>query len=129
MPKITCGLDGMDWRGIPSLIEQTFKNSGIAIYMYTSKDDIDKLQRVETNTLEQEETVEIIESELIEKSKEDEIEVATDFSTEAKLLCRPKVNDQFPIFRDKLQSNRIMNKAVSDFVLEQNRILFRTQNI
>ena len=45
MPKIACGLDGMDWREISSLIEQTFKNSGITIYVYTSKDDIDKLQK------------------------------------------------------------------------------------
>ena len=65
--------------------------------------------------------LEIIESELIEKCKEDERELATDFSTEAKELCRPKVNDQFPKFRDKLQSNRIINKAVSDFAIKQNR--------
>ena len=32
--------------------------------MFTSKDDIDKLQKVKTNTLEQEEVLEIIESEL-----------------------------------------------------------------
>ena len=103
MPKIDCGLDGMDWRDISSLIEQTNKNSGITIYMYTSKDYIDKLQKVETNTLEQEEVLEIIESELLEKGKEDERELATDFSTEAKEFCRTKVNDQFPKFRDKLQ--------------------------
>ena len=134
MPKIACGLDGMDWREISSLIEQTFKNSGITIYVYTSKDDIDKLQKVETSTLEQEEVLEIIESELeiieselIEKCKEDERELATDFSTEAKELCRPKVNDQFPKFRDKLQSNRIINKAVTDFVIKQNGN--RVQNI
>ena len=111
----------MDWREISSLIEQIFKNSGITIYVYTSKDDIDKLQKVETNTLEQEEVLEIIESELIEKCKEDERELATDFSTEAKELCRPKVNDQFPKFKDKLQSNRIINKADSDFLIKQNR--------
>ena len=122
MPKIACGLDGMDWREISSLIEQTFKNSGITIYVYTSKDDIDKLQKGEkTNTLKQEEVLEINESGLIEKCKEDERELATDFSTEAKELCRPKVNDLFPKFRDKLQSNRIINKAVSDFVIKQNR--------
>ena len=60
MPNIACGLDGMDWRDISSLIEQTIKNSGITICVYTSKDDIDKLQKVETNTLEQEEVLEII---------------------------------------------------------------------
>ena len=65
--------------------------------------------------------LEIFESELIENCKEDERELATDFSTEAKELCRPKVNDQFPKFRDKLQSNRIINKAVSDFVIKQYR--------
>ena len=48
-------------------------------------------------------------------------ELATDFSTEAKVLCRPKVIDQFPKFRYKLQSNRIINKAVSNFVVKQNR--------
>ena len=111
----------MNWREISSQIEQTFKNSGITIYVYTSKDDIDKLQKVETNTLEQEEVLEIIESELMEKRKEEERELATDFSIEAKELCRPRVNDQFPKFRDKLQSNRIINKAVSDFVIQQNK--------
>ena len=121
MPKIACGLDGMDWREISFLIEQTFKNSGITIYVYTSKDDTEKLQKVETNTLEQEEVLQIIESELIEKCKEDEKELATDFSTEAKELCRLRVNDQFPKFRDKLQSNRIINKAICEFVIPQNR--------
>ena len=77
--------------------------------------------KVETNTLEQEEVLEIIENELIEKCKEDEKELATVFSTEAKELCRPKVNEQFPKFRDKLQNNRIINKAVSDFLIKQNR--------
>ena len=120
MTKIACGLDGMDWREISSIIEQTSNNSGITIYAYTSKDDIDKLQKVETNTLEQEEVLEIIESELKEKCKEDVKELATDFSTEVKELCRPRVNDQFSEFRDKLQSNRIINKAVSDFVIQQN---------
>ena len=67
-------------------------------------------KKVKTNTLEQEEVLEVIESELIEKSK-DGRELATEFSTEAKELCRPKVNHQFPKFRDKLQSNRIINKA------------------
>ena len=112
MPKTACGLDGMDWREISSLIEQTFKNSGITIYVYTSKDDIDKLQNVETNTLEQREVLEVIESELIEKCKEDERELATDFSTEAKEICRPRVNDQFHKFRDKLQSNRFIKKRL-----------------
>ena len=51
-------------------------------------------------------------------------ELATDFSTEAKELCRPKVNAQFPKFRDELQSNGIINKAVSDFVIKQNRNTF-----
>ena len=114
MPKIACGLGGMDCRNISSLIEQTLKSSVITIYVYTSKDDIDKLQKVETNTLEQEQVLEIIESEVIEKCKEDERDLATDFSTEAKELCRPKVSDQFPKFRDTLQSNQIINKSVSD---------------
>ena len=121
MPKIACGLDRMNWREISSLIEQAIKNSGITFYVYKSKDDIDKLQKIETYTLEQEEVLKIFESELIEKCKEDERELATDFSTEAKELCRPRINDQFPKFRDKLQSNRIINKAISDFVIKQNR--------
>ena len=62
----------------------------------------------------------IIESELIEKCKEDDRELATDFSTEAKKLFRPRVNDQFPKFRDKLQSNRIINKTFSVFKNKQN---------
>ena len=68
----------MEWTGdISSLIEQTFKISGITIYVWTSKDYIDKLQKIETNTLEQEQVLEIIESEFIEKfieiiGKEDE---------------------------------------------------------
>ena len=78
MPKLARGLDGIDCRVISSLIEQLFKNSGITIYVYTSKDDIDKLQKVETNTLEHEELLEIIESKLIEKCKVDERELATD---------------------------------------------------
>ena len=67
MPKLARGLDGIDCRVISSLIEQLFKNSGITIYVYTSKDGFDKLQKVETNTLEHKDLLEIIESELIEK--------------------------------------------------------------
>ena len=68
----------MEWTGdISSLIEQTFKISGKTIDVWTSKDYIDKLQKIETNTLEQEQVLEIIESEFIEKfieiiGKEDE---------------------------------------------------------
>ena len=48
------------------------RNSGKIVYLYTSTDDIDKIQRVENNTLEQEEVPENIESEVIKKVKEDE---------------------------------------------------------
>ena len=78
MPKLARCLDGVDCRVISSLIEQLFKNSGITIYVYTSKDDIDKLQKKENNTLEHEELLETVESEVIEKCKEDERELATD---------------------------------------------------
>ena len=61
--------------------------------MFTSKDDIEKLQKIETITLEQEEVLEIIEGEFIEKCKEDERELATDLTNEAKELWRHKVND------------------------------------
>ena len=67
--------------------------------------------------------LEVIESELIEKSK-DGRELATECSTEARELCRPKVNHHVPKFRDKLQSNRIINKAVSDYVIKQSRNTF-----
>ena len=61
MPNKACGLEEMVWKEISSLIEQACKNSGITIYAYTSKDDIDKLQKVETITLERDEVLEIIE--------------------------------------------------------------------
>ena len=48
------------------------KNSGKIGYLYSNTDDIDIIQRVETNTLEQEEVPENIESEVIKKVKEDE---------------------------------------------------------
>ena len=76
-PKTACGLDGVNWRDISSIIEQTFNNSGTTIYVYTRQDNIDKLQKVETSTLEQEEVFKIIEIELIEKRKDDEEELAT----------------------------------------------------
>ena len=57
IPKIACSSEGMDWNEICSLIEQIFKNSGLTFYVYSSKDNIDKLQRVETNTFELEEVL------------------------------------------------------------------------
>ena len=123
IPKLACSLDGMDWKEISSLIEQVFKNSGITIYVHLKI--ILTNYKKQKHTLEQEEVLVISESELIEKCKKDERELATDFSTEAKELCRPKVNDQCPKFRDKLQSNRIINKAVSYFVIKQNRNTFQ----
>ena len=121
MPKIACGLDGMDCREISSLIEQIFRDTGLTKYVYTTKDDIKKLQRIGSNRLEQEEVLKIIDWKLIEKCKEDERGLATDFSTEAEELFRPKINEQFPKFRDTLQSNRNKNNAVCDFPLKQNR--------
>ena len=87
------------WREISSLIEHTFQNSVITINVYTRKNGIDKLQKVETNTPEQKEVLDIFEKELIEKCKGAEKELATDFSSEAKELCRRKTNEQFPKFR------------------------------
>ena len=53
VPKIAWGLDGMDWKDISSLIQHPFKNSGITIYVYTSKDVIDKLQKEQLEIREQ----------------------------------------------------------------------------
>ena len=60
MPKRACVLDRPDCREMSFLIGEIFNNSGIAIYVYTNKDDIDKLNKVEANTLKQEELFDII---------------------------------------------------------------------
>ena len=62
-----------------SLIKLTYKNKGLVIYVHTSKNNIEKLQRVDTNTIEQKKVLEIIENKLIKYCKEDEKELATDF--------------------------------------------------
>ena len=97
--------------------------------MYTSKDDTDKLQRVQIKTQEQAEVLEVTESELIKKCNQDERKLATDFSTEAKELCRLKVNDEFPKFCGKLQSNRNKIKRLVIFELSKKEIQFGTKNI
>ena len=70
--------------------------------MYTSQDNIEKLQRVETLTIEQDEVFKNIEHEILENCMEDEKEFGIDFSTTAGKICCTQVKDQFATLRNEL---------------------------
>ena len=73
-----------------SLIYYAFKNSRITI-VYTCNEDKGKLQILKINKFEQDEVLEIIEEELWDKCKKKQNDLVTDFSSEAKGLCRYQI--------------------------------------
>ena len=116
--KKNCALDGTDWKKISLLNDHIFSNSGLTIFLFTNKHYFEQLQRVETSSFEQEEVLETIEKELFKNCRKWK-KIGHNFTTESKELCRPKVNDQFAEFRDNLQSNQNVDKAVSNCLSKQ----------
>ena len=84
MPKVACGLDKMNWEEVSKIIVDVFQHSGITIFVYVSGQEIKEMPAFEMfNTENVSEIFEQIVSDIV-KVCENENEIATDFSHEAK---------------------------------------------
>ena len=114
MPKTVCGLDKMDWSEISALLYNVFNSSGIKINVYVSKAEINQMPSSAQYTDESiEEIFGIVGDEILNKCKSD-AEVATDFSNDAKTLCKPNNAEQFPKFRTTEQNHFIIHEVVQE---------------
>ena len=114
MPKIACGLDKMNWSEISALLYNVFISSGIKIYVYVSKAEINQMPSSTQYTDESiEEIFGIVGDEIVNKCKND-AEIATDFSNDAKTLCKPNNTEQFPKFRTTELNHFIIHEVVQE---------------
>ena len=114
MPKTALGLDKMDWSEISALLYNVFNSSGIKIYVYVSKAEINQMPSSAQYTDENiEEIFGIVGDEIVNKCKND-AEIATDFSNDAKTLCKPNNTEQFPKFRTIEQNHFIIHEVVQE---------------
>ena len=114
MPKIACGLHNMDWSEISVLLYNVINSSGTKIYVYASKAEINQMPSYAQYTDESiEEIFGIVGDEIMNKGKSD-AEVATDFSNDAKTLCKPNKTEQFPKFRTNEQNHFIIHEVVHE---------------
>ena len=104
----------MDWSETSALLYNVFNSSGIKIYVYVSKAEISQMPSSAQYTDESiEEIFGILGDEIVNKSKSD-AEVATDFSNDAKTLCKPNNTEQFPKFRETEQNHFISHEVVQE---------------
>ena len=93
MPKIACDLDKMDWKEVSKIIVDVFRFAGITIYVYVPGWKINSMPALEVFDRESVfETFEQIGSDIVQACNS-ESKLATDFSDDAKNLCRPFVRD------------------------------------
>ena len=89
MPKTACGLDKTNWEEVSKIIVDVFQHSGITIFVYASEEEIKEMPALEVfDTKNVSEIFEQIGSDIV-KVCNNENEIATDFSHDAKNLCRP----------------------------------------
>ena len=114
MPKIACGLDKMDWKEVSKIIVDVFRFSGITIYVYVPGWELNSMPALEVfDTESVSEIFEQIGSDIVQACNS-EGKLATDFSADAKNLCRPLVRDQFPKYRNKEQNDQLVKFIVSE---------------
>ena len=104
----------MDWSEISALLYNVFNSSGIKIYVYVSKAKISQMPSSAQYTDESIEVIfGIVGDEIVNKCKSD-AEVATDFSNDAKTLCKPNNTEQLPRFRTTEQNHFISHEFVQE---------------
>ena len=104
----------MNWSEISALLYNVFNSSGIKIYVYVSKAEINQMPSFTQYTDENiEQIFGIVGDEIVNKCKND-AEVATDFSNDAKTLCKPNNTEQFPKFRTTEQNHFIIHEVVQE---------------
>ena len=113
MPKSACGLDKMDWSEISALLYNVFNFSGIKIYVFVSKAEINQMSSFTQYTEESiEEVFGIVGDEIANKCKND-AEIAADLN-DAKTLCKPNKTEQFPTFRTNKQNHFTLHEVVQE---------------
>ena len=125
MPKIGCGGDRHLWTRIARELEENFKYTGITLYVYVSSEELKAIQNIENRSFTDNQIAEIMEisaEEIVQKCK-NESEIATDFSVEAKTICKPKTTEQFPKFRSSDQVTDLIKTFVRNFT-DQNKFYY-----
>ena len=113
MPKIACGLDKMNWEELSKISVDVFQQSGVTIFVYTSGQEIKEMPALEVfDTENVSEISEQIGSDIVKVCK-NENEIATDFSHDAKNLCRPPLKEQFKKHRNKEHNDRLIDFLVN----------------
>ena len=114
MPKIACGFDKMNWEEVSKIIVDVFQHSGITIFVYVSGQEIKDMSALEVfDTENVSEIFEQIGSDIVKVCK-NENEIATDFSNDAKNLCRPPLKEQFKKYRNKEHNDRLIAFLVNE---------------
>ena len=122
MPKIACGLDKMNWEEVYKIIVDVFQHSGITIFVYVSGQEIKDMPALEVFDTEiVSEIFEQIVSDIVKVCK-NEKEIATDFSNDAKNLCRPPLKEQFKNYRNKEQYDRLIAFLVNKTFIQYSSI-------
>ena len=122
MPKIACGLDKMNWEEVYKIIVDVFQHSGITIFVYVSGQEIKDMPALEVFDTEiVSEIFEQIVSGIVKVCK-NENEIATDFSNDAKNLCRPPLKEQFKNYRNKEQYDRLIAFLVNETFIQYSSI-------
>ena len=114
IPKIACGLDKMDWKEVSKIVLDVFRFSGITIYVYVPGWELNSMPALEVFDRESgSEIFEQIGSDIVQACNS-ECKLATDFSADAKNLCRSLVRDEFPRYRNKEQSDQLIKFIVTE---------------
>ena len=122
LPIIACGGDPRLWKRIAKELEEHFKHTAITIYVYISGKELQLINNIENRPLTDEHIAEIMElsvGELVEKC-ENENEITTDYSKEAKRICQPKSKEKFSTFRSAYQVKEIIDKFTTNVHAGQN---------
>ena len=113
-PKIACGLDKMNWEEVSKIIVDIFQHSGITIFVCVSGQEIKDMLALEVfDTENVSEIFKQIGSDIVKVCK-NENEIATDFSNDAKNLCRPPLKEHFKKYRNKEHNDRLVAFLVNE---------------
>ena len=106
----------MNWEEVSKIIVDVFQHSGITTFVYASGQEIKEMPALEVfDTENVSEIFEQIGSDIVKVCK-NENEIATDFSHDAKNLCRPPLKEQFKQSRNKEHKDRLIAFLVNETI-------------
>ena len=105
IPKLGCGLDQMNWQEVVKLLQDIFTYADVQIVVYS-------LEENGVHALSAEGDADFYADDEIERYSEDLLlenrELETDFTKDFKSV-QPTCDEQFPVFREKDDNNRLID--------------------